>query len=67
MARVLDSVTLPIKKNGTKTNQNYINNPKSIAPQFSASTAYTAGQYVFYDNSGKTRVLAMFGVFSSSE
>ena len=49
MARVLDSVTLPIKKNGTKTNQNYINNPKSIAPQFSASTAYTAGQYVFYD------------------
>jgi len=49
MARVLDSVTLPIKKNGTKTNQNYVNNPKSIAPQFSASTAYTVGQYVYYE------------------
>ena len=48
MARVLDSVTVPIKKNGTKTNQNYVNNPKSIAPQFSASTAYAAGQYVYY-------------------
>lgn len=49
MARVLDSVTLPIKKNGTKTNQNYVNNPKSTAGQFSTSTAYAVGQYVYYD------------------
>lgn len=49
MARVLDSVTVPIKKNGTKTNQNYVNNPKSIAPQFSANTAYAAGQYVYQE------------------
>lgn len=49
MARVLDSVTMPIKKNGTTTPQEYINNPKSTAPQFSASTAYAVGQYVFYN------------------
>ena len=49
MARVLDTVTMPIKKNGTKTPEKYVNNPKSTAPQFSASTAYTVGQYVFYE------------------
>ena len=49
MPKVLDSVTMPIKKNGTKTDETFINNPKSTAPQFSASTAYTVGQYVFYN------------------
>lgn len=49
MARVLDTVTMPIKKNGTKTPQVYINNPKSTAPQFSALVAYAAGQIVFYE------------------
>lgn len=47
MARVLDTVTMPIKKNGTKTPQEYVNNPKSTAPQFSALVAYAAGQIVF--------------------
>ena len=49
MARVLDSVTMPIKKNGTTTPQEYVNNPKSTAPQFSALVAYAAGQIVFYE------------------
>lgn len=49
MARVLDSFQLPIKKNGTTAAETYINNPKAIAGQFSASTAYAAGDYVFYN------------------
>jgi len=49
MAKVLDSVTLPIDNNGTVTDETYVNNPKSIAPQFDASTAYTAGQFVYYE------------------
>lgn len=49
MAKVLDSVTLPIDNNGTVTDETYVNNPKSIAPQFDANTAYTAGQLVYYE------------------
>lgn len=49
MAKVLDSLTLPIKKNGVVSNETIVNNPKSTAGQFSASTAYAVGQYVYYD------------------
>lgn len=49
MAKVLDSLTLPIKKNGVVSNETIVNNPLSTAGQFSASTAYSVGQYVYYD------------------
>ena len=49
MAKVLDSLTLPIKKNGVVSNETLVNNPLSTAGQFSASTAYSVGQYVYYD------------------
>ena len=49
MAKVLDSLTLPIKKNGVVSNETIVNNPLSTAGQFSASTAYAVGQYVYYD------------------
>ena len=49
MAKVLDSLTLPIKKNGVVSNETIVNNPLSTAGQFSTSTAYAVGQYVYYD------------------
>ena len=49
MAKVLDSLTFPIERNGATTNETFVNNPLSTAGQFSTSTAYAVGQYVYYD------------------
>ena len=50
MARIFDTIQLPVEKNGSVSNVQFVNNPKSTAPQFSTGTAYTKGQYVYYSN-----------------
>lgn len=50
MAKIFDTITLPVTVDGETTPEQYLNNPKSTAPQFSASKAYAAGEYVYYNN-----------------
>ena len=43
--KVLDSMRVKVGA----MDDTYVNNPKSVAGQFSASKAYAAGDYVYYN------------------
>lgn len=47
---IFDKLDLPISGSGGTSSVSFVNNPKSVAAQFSASVGYTKGQLVYYDN-----------------
>lgn len=47
---IFDKLDLPISGSGGTSSVSFVNNPKSVAAQFSALVGYTKGQLVYYDN-----------------
>ena len=53
MSHIFDKLDLPISGSGGTSSVSFVNNPKSVAAQFSASVGYTKGQLVYHDNAKK--------------